>query len=142
MRIRNKYYTDSIKRCCAEERLVIMYWSGNFKSCLTELLSEEIYKPIKEAVSPEEWKAFITIHEQNNYASITTQEWKLFANIVDRLLKETTANRVASVVAKDLSGKAYKILDDGDQYYDYLMPLLFIATVQITNMDILLTILC
>jgi hypothetical protein len=63
------------------------------------MISEEIYSPIKNFVSPKEWKSFIKIHETTNLAGVSKKEWKDFASIKDNLLKSTSANLLAQAVS-------------------------------------------
>ncbi len=63
-----------------------------------KLLSNEIYKPIKDYTTSKQWKSFCKIQESLNFLSITKDEWKDFYDIRENLLKNTTANFLADVV--------------------------------------------
>ena len=62
------------------------------------LLSQEVYAPIKEVSTDDEWKAFIRIHETNNLSGIKTEEWNCFKKVIDKLLINTSANQIAQVI--------------------------------------------
>lgn len=64
------------------------------------LLSEEIYKPIKNTVTEEEWSAFVKIQEQHNHASVTKEEWECFSHLVEGVFEQTTSNKMARVISK------------------------------------------
>ena len=63
-----------------------------------DMLSKEIYAPIKEKVDSPEWKAFIKVHESFTLAGIKNEEWNDFKEVIDKVLYSTSANLLAEVV--------------------------------------------
>lgn len=70
-----------------------------------QMLSEEVYAPIKNNISPVEWNAFVKVHEAVSLAGIRDEEWKNFKRIIDKVLKNTSANLLAEVVVDSISNK-------------------------------------
>ena len=70
-----------------------------------QILSEEVYAPIKDNVDLKEWKSFIKIHEASTLAGINEKEWKNFKKIIDKVLNSTSANLLAEVVAESISSE-------------------------------------
>ena len=75
------------------------------------LLSDELYSPIKNSITKEEWKAFVQIHNCTSLASINKNSWHLFGQIIDRILKDTSANIIAqSIIQGILCGKEPEVI--------------------------------
>lgn len=69
-----------------------------------KMLSEEIYSPIRDNLSKSDWNVFIKVHESRAIASIKERDWDIFREqIIDKLLKKTSANLLAPVVVKSIS---------------------------------------
>lgn len=69
------------------------------------MLSQEVYAPIKDNISPKEWKTFIKIHEAHTLAGITNEQWQVFEKIKDSLLINTSANLLADVVTDAINNE-------------------------------------
>lgn len=66
------------------------------------MLSEEVYSPIRENVDLSEWKAFIKVQEAVALAGISEGDWKAFKGVIDKVLHNTSANLLAEAVIKSL----------------------------------------
>lgn len=66
------------------------------------MLSSEIYAPIKDNIDSPEWKSFIKIHESSNLAGISDEDWNNFKAVIDKVLKNTSANLLAEVVIQSI----------------------------------------
>ncbi len=63
-----------------------------------KLLSDEIYRPIRTALTAQEWDTFVKIHETEHLSCITKENWKQYSGIIDRMFATTSANLMAEVV--------------------------------------------
>ena len=63
-----------------------------------KLLSDEIYRPIRTALTAQEWDTFVKIHETEHLSCITKENWKQYSGIIDRMFAATSANLMAEVV--------------------------------------------
>lgn len=66
------------------------------------LLSDELYAPIKNSISKNEWKAFANVHDCIGLANIKESNWHLFGQIKDDALKDTSANIIAQSIVKGI----------------------------------------
>ena len=62
------------------------------------LLSDEIYRPIRTALTAQEWDTFVKIHETEHLSCITKENWATYSGIIDRMFATTSANLMAKVV--------------------------------------------
>ena len=62
------------------------------------LLSDEIYRPIRTALTAQEWDTFVKIHETEHLSCITKENWETYSGIIDRMFAATSANLMAKVV--------------------------------------------
>ena len=65
-----------------------------------QMLSEEVYAPIKNNINLTEWNAFIKVHEAFTLSGIRDDDWKTFKGIIDKVLNSTSANLLAKVVVE------------------------------------------
>lgn len=70
-----------------------------------QMLSKEVYAPIKNTVNLEEWNAFIKVHEAFTLSGIRDDEWKNFKGIIDKILNSTSGNLLAEVVVESISNE-------------------------------------
>lgn len=63
-----------------------------------KILSEDVYAPIKNKVSNEEWKSFVKVHETTNVSGIAKKDWIKFENVKNSILEHTSANLLSKVV--------------------------------------------
>ena len=70
-----------------------------------QILSKEVYAPIKDNVNSAEWKSFIKIHEAVTIAGISEKEWKNFEQIIENILSSTSANLLAEVVVESINNE-------------------------------------
>jgi len=70
-----------------------------------KMISEELYAPIKNVLSTDDWKAFVKIHEGKGLDHIKKEEWTIFARIVDTYMKDLSANYLAQVVVSSIVNK-------------------------------------
>lgn len=62
-------------------------------------LSNEVYLPIKSALSKDEWNTFTKVHESVGFTGISKENWEQFGKIKDKLFSDTSANLLAKPVA-------------------------------------------
>lgn len=66
------------------------------------IISDEVYDPIKNCVTKNQWNAFCKISNMNNIPGITPSIWSDFIEIRNGVLNKITANQLAQVVIKSI----------------------------------------
>jgi len=74
---------------------------GGTDEAFAEKLSNEVYAPIKNKLTLEEWEVFASVHNSTS-SSFSKKHASIFEHIIEKTFKDTTANRLAPVVAQAL----------------------------------------
>lgn len=68
----------------------------------SDILSRELFNPIKKNLSNNEWDAFRKVHDCINLAGISNNTWSLFEQAKSKLLENTSANLLAQSIIKGI----------------------------------------
>ena len=75
-----------------------------------QMLSEEVYAPIKMSVNSKEWESFVKVHDSSYVAGIAHKDLQSFEQVIKKVFQNTTANilaqRVINAICYDLAPKS------------------------------------
>lgn len=71
---------------------------GGTDEDFAQKLSEEVYAPIKNKLTRDEWKSFVKIHDSFDLNTFKNEDWKTFERIKDKLFINTSANLLAEPI--------------------------------------------